>query len=290
MNYLLLLISVFAGTGNDTVYNIYTKDKARRPSDFYLVNCITTLLACALLLPFCNFAKLPSAYTLMLGVIFGLLTLTAAFAYLRALAVGPMSYTALISTSSMIIPSFSGAVIWHEQLKWLQIIAVVFILASFVLSVELKKDKKASLKWLMYTLISFAGTGAIGVLQKIQQKSDYSDESGWFLITALLVAAAVAFVCWRVKSRGEEKPTVKTPVLKTCLAFGYIGFVIAFTNKVNLYLSGVLPSIIFFPMVNGGRLIMTGLVALLIFKEKLLPKQLVGLVLGVTAVIMLCLA
>ena len=66
------------------------------------------------------------------------------------------------------------------------------------------------------------------------------------------------------------------------------GICVAINNKFNLYLSGVMDSAVFFPIVNGGGLVLTTLAAVLLFREKLSKKQWVGIVLGITSVVFLC--
>lgn len=52
-------------------------------------------------------------------------------------------------------------------------------------------------------------------------------------------------------------------------------------HSLNLYISGVLPSIVFFPVVNSGLILMTAAVSVVVFHEKLKAKQIVGLIMGV---------
>lgn len=66
------------------------------------------------------------------------------------------------------------------------------------------------------------------------------------------------------------------------------GACVAVNNKFNLYLSGVMDSAVFFPVVNGGGLVLTTLAAVLLFKEKLSKKQWIGVVLGIASVVFLC--
>ena len=66
------------------------------------------------------------------------------------------------------------------------------------------------------------------------------------------------------------------------------GVCVAVNNKLNLYLSGVMDSAVFFPIVNGGGLVLTTLAAVLLFKEKLSTKQWIGVVIGIASVVFLC--
>ena len=56
----------------------------------------------------------------------------------------------------------------------------------------------------------------------------------------------------------------------------------------NLYLSGVMDSAVFFPIVNGGGFVLATIAAVLLFKEKLSTKQWIGVVLGIASVVFLC--
>ena len=61
----------------------------------------------------------------------------------------------------------------------------------------------------------------------------------------------------------------------------------AVNNKLNLYLSGVLDSAVFFPIVNGGGLVLTTFASSVLFKEKLNTKQWIGLIVGIVSVLFL---
>ena len=57
-------------------------------------------------------------------------------------------------------------------------------------------------------------------------------------------------------------------------------------NKLNLYLSGALPGAVFFPCINGGNMALTAVAAAIVFREKLRPSQIAG-VIGAAAAIVL---
>lgn len=73
------------------------------------------------------------------------------------------------------------------------------------------------------------------------------------------------------------------PLLLMILTGAAIGAI----NEINLYLSGAMPGIIFFPIVNGGVIILSALSAILLFRERLPKMQLVGLIAGIISVLCL---
>ena len=73
-----------------------------------------------------------------------------------------------------------------------------------------------------------------------------------------------------------------------CIIFATAGITFALNNVINLYLSGVMNSAVFFPIVNGGGLTLATITSIFLFKEKLTPKQWIGIICGITAIIFLC--
>ena len=66
------------------------------------------------------------------------------------------------------------------------------------------------------------------------------------------------------------------------------GICAAANNKMNLYLSGVMSSAVFFPIVNGGGMILSAITSLFLFKEKFTAEKWIGISLGIVAVVLIC--
>jgi len=71
--------------------------------------------------------------------------------------------------------------------------------------------------------------------------------------------------------------------------FLVLGLTSALANEFNVYLTGVMPSAVFFPLVNGASLVLSTASGVVLFKEKLSRRQWVGLAVGTAAVLFLCL-
>ena len=130
-------------------------------------------------------------------------------------------------------------------------------------------------------------------MQKVHQSSEYKDELNSFLVIAFVVSTLVCFVAAAFLKKKEEKTEnvmkiSKKELILTVVLMITSGICVAANNNLNLYLSGVIPSAVFFPIVNGGGLVLITLTALIIFREKLTKKQWVGLIFGIVSVIFLC--
>ena len=65
------------------------------------------------------------------------------------------------------------------------------------------------------------------------------------------------------------------------------GAIISVYSQINLTLAGSLDSLIYYPVANGGALLLTVLISAVIFREKLSGKRLVGFFAGLISIILL---
>ena len=223
-----------------------------------------------------------SLFTFLLGIIFGLVVVISGIFSLQALATGPMHITLLITTSSMIIPTLSG-VFFGEKFSPLKLLCVFVLIFFLYLCLEKIGSSKASVKWFIYCAITFVLSGATGVLQKIHQSSVYKTESGGFLFSAFLCSVIISLIF----GKKELKPTLCS---KRLLLFSIICGICTFTmHFINLKMSGIIPSQLFFPVVNGVPLVLSMILSVTLFKESLSPRQVIGLIGGILALIAICL-
>lgn len=237
-----------------------------------------------------------SLFTALLGTAFGIVTATQVIFTLKAYETGPFAYTAVIVTLSTIIPTLSGCVLWGEVISLVQIAGIVLMLVCMVCSVDLRHQNtqmsKSSLKWFLYVLGAFLCTGFIGVMQKWHQSSKFRAELGGFLILAFAISSLYSLISFLIigsKRIVDFKSLVKTELTLSAVIFAVVcGICVAINNKLNLYLSGVIDSAVFFPVVNGSNLILTAIASVILFKEKLSIKKWIGFFIGIIAVILLC--
>ncbi|MBQ2945218.1 MAG: EamA family transporter [Clostridia bacterium] len=291
-NAITLIISLFAALFANVTKKYYSGKNSGLYGGFFFnaVGCVT---AAAVLLLWGGFGGL-SAFSLILGIAFGAVTALQGICNIAALRCGPMSYTTVIISFATVISAMTGVLFYNEQLHWAQIVGILFMLASFVFAADSNQnEKKANLKWLVLSVITFLATGAIGVMQKVHQSSHYRLELNGFLITAFISSAIFCAVFAVIIKSREVKKTKKPFALNkdavTILAVMLIGgLCVAVNNKLNLYLSGVMESAVFFPIVNGGGLVLATVTAVIAFKERLTKKQWLGVVLGIISVVFLC--
>jgi drug/metabolite transporter (DMT)-like permease len=268
-----------------------------------IFNLVGSVSAVATLLIWSGFGG-ASLFSILLAVAFAMCIMTTIIFQLEAIKIGPWSYTTVLISFSTLISAVSGWIFWGEPVVWNQVVGILLIVICIILSVDTqnKDTAKISKRWLAYTLIAFLSNGVLGVLQKTHQKSEYMSEINEFLVIAFIakfVISLIAFIICVKKdkkqlSKVEEsnKDTGSKGIGKIGILFVALLFVRgifeAVNHKLNLYLVGVIDSAIIFPVLNGSNLILTAILGVLLFKEKQAKKQWIGVVIGVVAVLLLC--
>ena len=298
---LLLAISMAACLGCTIIRKYYSDKFSGGALPRYVYNAITAIVSAISLFVLAvadnGLASVTCAspFTVLLAIAFGIITAVQQIMVLKSFETGPFAYTSVITSLSMLIPTLSGALLFGESIAVIQYFGIALMVVCLVLSVNRdSSSRKASFKWLVFCGIAFLCTGLIGVMQKWHQNTEHAHELNAFLIIAFIIAFVYSVIMSIFSAKKEQKKSdgakISTPFLRAlplCL-MTVAGVCIALNNMFNLYLSGVMTSAVFFPLVNGGGLILTTLSALIIFREKLTVRQWIGVGSGIAAVILLC--
>lgn len=292
LNYILMLVSVFVNVAASSFNNKFAKKQLLGPADNYIFNLVLSISSATVLIPFCiKTLDGISTYTIILGIIFGIINSATFLVKTTAFQNGPMSFTVLISSCGMLIPTVFSAIMWPEvdHISIIQGIGIVIMLGSIYLVLSKNgSDGKITAKWVICCAVIFVLAGLIGVAQKIQRNSDYADENYAFLCIAFFTSTILIFFELIIKT--HKKHTFKESF--SSWGFKKIGLACVtgcFTvimHIINLNLSGELPAAIFFPIVNGGAIFLSGLVGWVLFKEKFKISQLIGFGLGLLSIMM----
>ena len=295
MNYILLAISIAASIFACAVArNSFSKLCVRHNGDLYLFNTVSAFLSLVTLFGISAVKGelcAPSWYTVWMGALYGIFTAFLTLLNMMALQTGPLSYTNTIIFCAMIIPSLSGMVLYGETVTPAQYGGIALMLLSFVFSVDKKNDTRGmSVRWLLLCIGAFLFNGAVGVMQKIHQNSPQKEELGMFLLSAFVVYTVLSAAMTLAHARKGERPTAlrKETRGKTILYVLLSGVGIGICNQINTYLAGAMPSIVFFPLVNGVAILFTLVIGLVFWKEKFTKKQWVGLTAGIASIVLLC--
>lgn len=289
---LLFVITMAANLTGSLVRSYYSKRVSQSHTGHHLLNALTSLICGLTLIVLSGGDFQVSVYTVLMAILFGMISAGQQVTCSAALSLGPWSYTSVIISMSTVITALSGMMFFGETLRITQVFGIAMMIGCLVLSVKKSDDqKKKTLRWFMWCLCSCACSGGVGLMQKLHQNSDHRGELTMFLIIAFICSflfSSVNLLIARRNAHAQPYFNSKPALWLLIVLFVAGGVGIALNNLINLYLSGVVDSAIFFPIVNGGGLILITIASLVFFRERLTGRQWTGLALGIVATLFLC--
>lgn len=293
-NVLLLAVLVCDGVLLSVVQNSLVKKYIHNQSDNFLY--IAAVYLTGSLVIFAAGGRFQcSDYTRILGVITGVLIIAETLFSTNALRYGPMSLTNLLSMSSMVIPMLPAGILWNEWMTPLQITAAVLMLLSMALIMNLfrKKDRaedrstKVDPRWVVFALLCFLAGGLMGFPQKYQTMSVWSGEIMSYLLYAFLTAVLLSVPCFLFTYKGKKEPVTLRMSGKLTAGILGCGVMMALLHILTMKALDAIDLSVVFPVCNGGRLIIVTLVDVFLFRQKLSKQQVLGIVVGIAAILML---
>ena len=231
-----------------------------------------------------------SVFSVLLGAALAVANILSLEGLLQAQACGSFAYTSVIVALSAIIPSMSGPVLFGEKVTVSQFAGIGLMIICIILSPgnDGGERRAVNLKWLLFCTVAFVFSGAVGVVQKIHQNNAaHKAEMPALLLTCFFVSFALSGIRLitergRMKKSGENLNKLTLAVL---LFPAVSGLCFAFPHTINLFLSGRLASVVFFPTINLCPMLLTMLYAVFGFKERLTAKQWAGIAVGILSTV-----
>ena len=226
-----------------------------------------------------------TAGILKYSVLFAASYSMASVSSLLAISTGSLSLTSLIIQYSLVIPTFYGLFVLNEPIKLSMVIGVILLLVSLVLINLAGKGEKhtINLKWGIFALLAFVGNGACSTIQKVQQMEFPGLYKSEFMIIAYIITVAILMILAVFSEKKEIVPHLK----KGAGWYIVCGLANGIVNYLVLVMSLRMPASVMFPLISAGGIVMTALISVFVYKEKLSLQQKMGLMLGLMAIVVL---
>jgi hypothetical protein len=195
---------------------------------------------------------------------------------IKAVSLGSMAvYTLFLMLGGMLVPFIVGALFLNEEVKIVYIIATLILAVALVLPIFDKNegtggDKKTFLMFLSLCIVLIFLNGANGTIGKLHQINEKQAVNTLdFLTIKYLWKTSFSFVLFlSYRSKGENKWRGLLQKNSLLNGFGYAVVHISAT-LLQLYCALTVDSCLMFPLVTGGTLIFTPILARILFKEKI---------------------
>lgn len=199
---------------------------------------------------------------------------------------GPYGLTRLISNFALLFSIFYGIFFLNEQPGITTYIGIVMIFAAMVLINYTKKDeseKGVSLKWFICVTVSLVANGFIAILTRMQQIRFNDTCSREFQIISIGGSFILLAVIGLILDRDRL-----SYFLKHGVPYGIgAGVANGAKNFLTLIIYTLLPLSVISPMKTGLGMLASFALALFVYKEKYTKRQIIGVILGAAAVLLL---
>ncbi len=206
----------------------------------------------------------------------------------RTAQVSGVSVASIATKMSLAIPVVMGVLLYGEHLSLVQIIGIVLALVAVYLASIKEKSIKINRKALILPLLVFLGSGVIDTsIQYFEEIHLTNQEIPVFSSMVFGFAALTGFVFIGIKS-------IKTPLkpnFKNILG----GIALGVPNYFSIFFliqalrSGILGSAAIFTLNNVAIVMFSTIIGILLFKEKLSPKNWIGVAMAVLSIILVAL-
>ena len=291
MNYLLLGITIILAAANNILLHRYSS--RGETCNVFAFNAGVSVVWVIILLAAGRGVEPLSRHTMLFGILYGTMIALLLLFKMRAYGSGPVSITALIACSSLIVPTVCGKLLWNESVTAIQTVGLVLLFVSFYLVLNLKHDAKISRTYVLYALATFLCAGAGGVIMKMYARMGESAKKNDMMVVAS-VAAFVIFAAMYVFDRGRQagkcsgaSPASGKEISSSVTYILLCGITSCAYQRINLFLTGELPGTVFFPIFNGMVILLSCVAGIWAFQEKLSKKQAVGIVVGGVSIMLI---
>lgn len=283
MQALLIVLCIFTCSIQNVFKKSYGEKFEKGEFTFSFLTSLFALIFFAVTSKSMDFSREIFLYSFFFAICYAIATVTMVF----AMKIGNMTLTSLFISYSLIIPTLNGLFFLGDNVKIFQYIGIFALLVSiYLVRGEAKKteeQKKISLKWIIYVILAFISNGMCSVIQNAQKIRFNGKYDGDFMIVSLAIVVIFFAVCILVYER-----KIFGKCFKNGMVLGSLnGISNGATNFLVMLSLSFVPSSVFFPLISAGGIIFTFFCSLLIYKERFILRQLIGLVFGVFALVFL---
>lgn len=213
---------------------------------------------------------------------FAIANCTSIFFTVKSYRYGLFSLTVLIISYSLLIPTFYGIIILGEPISKSFVIGLLLVVISiFLTSGKIEKNEGFSLRWIVCVILAFIGGGMCSVTQRMGQIA--CDNINLLMFTAFVQVAVICGVLGIITEKNDIKNFAKSGWYIAVLG----GLLNGITNILVVDLNTKMKASVMFPVISVFVLTVSFLFALLLYREKLLKRQIFGYIIGTISVIVI---
>lgn len=281
----LLVISIISASVYSCILN---KTKVRSKKDVFGFNLLCSIVWLAILFTINGAYVSITRQTLVWGIVYGVIQALFIFFKTEAMSTGPVSITTLVGNSSLLVSIFVSYIAWNESVGVWDMVGLALLCFSIFLCTHKKSQSDYMPQWKYFVVLFLIFAAAVGIVFKAFGKSQAADLCNDMMIisafTMIVFYLAFGIACGGFNFRTAERGSVNGSVKNFVAAALASGALSCLYCRLNMFLTGKLDAIVFFPFFNGGVVLLSTLLGMFVCREMLSRKQFAGIFLGVASI------
>lgn len=212
------------------------------------------------------------------------------FCSVYGMKTGTVSAVSMFGTAGLLIPLLAGVFLFSQPIniyQWLGV--VVFFISAFLL---VKSSKETYSGFNIKTVLLLIGTlisnGGTMLMQQMYTNyvpnGDISIFSFISFASVSILGTPLYFIFLKTDNKEHDKNDYKfsKPLIVCAVSLAFALFII---NQFATACTAFVPAVILFTVINGGGTVISTVVAAVMYKEKLTPKIVIGVILGIVSLV-----
>jgi len=224
-------------------------------------------------------------YTFGLGILFIVVFILIA----RTTQTNGLSVASVATKMSVIIPIIFGLIYYKESLGVLKFIGILFaLMAVYFVSVKSKGGLKLSKRDLILPLLVLLGSGIIDTTIKFLEEAYVAENDISIFSATIFFSAAILGIFLLIYNSFKGKVKIELKNIIGGIALGIPNYFSIFF-LVKALRSDLLESSGIFAINNVSIVTLSTIAGIILFKEKLLPKNWLGIALAILSIVLITL-
>ncbi len=226
---------------------------------------------------------------LLFAIIIGILFIVVFLLIAYSTKVSGIALTTVAVKMSVIIPILFSILYFSENISPLKVIGIILAMVAVYLTVHKKQDHNITKRIaIILPVLLFIGSGTIDTLIKYTQATYLEEDTTIMFTSVLFMIAAICGILYSPVRKEPLKGYLRADILIGGLILGIINFGSLYGIVMALE-SNVFDSSIIFGINNIGIVVLSVVLALLLFREELTMRNKAGIVLSVITIVLLSL-
>lgn len=287
MDFLLLTATTALLAGQTLAFKEFNRRYMTNAASYFAFNTLYLAVVVIMLAVGGGRLQLPAVLTIEFGAVFGTLFVFATFSYMKAMESGPMSFASLFFSLGLLVPVVVGIMLWDETVSLWQMVGLSLLVVTLYLATgsSLSGTKGVNRRWVFFTAGAFIGNGLVLTTMKEHQMLLSGGQIREFLVIAFSVGAVLSGMMFLFYHRNGQsiRQLKKLPFVWIMLA---TATTTAAGNVLNLYLSTRISGVVQFPVVNGGVVLISTALSVILYRERLSRRGIASLFAGIAALVL----